>query len=609
MMKKFLSTILACTTAVAFVGCASQNDAGENPLRGEMLQLKPFSYADVTLDKNSEFAALLEKYTAYYLALNVDDLMFDLRLKNGLDTKGATSVCTESNNWYADGKTMHGYWLWAYSRLYNYTGDEAIKEKANYFADSLYEVFAKNPLSFCSTVDYYSFEKYLNGILENYRYCGNENSLQFAKELVEHANANFSRERLFGNNSDEWYTAVESIYKYIELSGDTSALSFATEFEYPEFWDIFATGRNVLDYTPSAGMHSTHFHAFSHINSLSGAAMAYKMKEQYYYFEALEKAWDWLRDTQMMVTGGIGPSFEHLLSEDEIVAALTGTQGDSCETQCTSYAIGKMNDYLMQFSGCAKYGDWNERLLWNIVMASIDVVDGHIMYYADYETTGGEKRNREIQWTCCCGSCLVNMTNALGAIYYHDTDNIYVNQFVSSSVAMQRKRNKVTLTQETQFPYSNAVLLTLDMERSASFAVKVRKPEWANGTVNVTINGVPQTSVVDDFGWIVLQNQWQDGDTIELSFPMEIIKSGFVSTTGVGTGIYALSYGPIALVAKTADGVGAPKGLLDYQTATQALMRKNNASLTFTVAETDQVTFTPYYLEELGQTYYMYIEY
>lgn len=609
-MKKAGLLFLILIMFFTFVACTGdKNMQDNNPLKDQTIKLQPFNLSAISLTENSEFKNKLDWYINYYLGLEIDDIMYDLRLNNGLDTKGGKSLATNPNNWYAAGKTMHGYWLWAYSRLYNYTGDESIKEKANYFANSLYEVFKKNPYSFCTNVDYYSFEKYLNGILENYKYCNNQAALQFAKELITHANEIFSRERLLGNNGDEWYTTAESLYKYIEISGDRSILKFASEFEYSEWWDIFARGENVLDYKPKAGMFSTHFHAFSHVNSLSGAAMAYKAKEAYYYYEILDIAYKWLKETQMMATGGLGPWYEHLLSEDEIITALTGNSGDSTETQCTSYAISKLNDYMMQFSGQASYGDWTELLLWNIIMGNIPIVDGQIMYYADYETTGGEKKNRPIQWTCCCGSCLVNMTNAIASIYYNDTKNIYVNQFVSSSVEFDGENGKIKLTQETQFPYDNKVKLTISEGKKSSYAIKIRKPEWINGEITLNVNGKKENVFVDEKGWIVVDRKWEKGDNIEISLPISITKSGFNSTQQTGKGVYALSYGPIALVANISAKNKTPSDYLDYETAESSLTLTDMQLLEFSVSNHTDIKFKPYYLEEIGKNYFMYMEY
>ncbi len=605
-MKKLAAVALASLLILGAVGCGGGSDLADsnNPLQDAQIKLQSFSYADVTL-MDGEVKSKIDEIFDYYLALNVDDMMYDLRKQRNMDTKGGRSLCTDSNNWWSNGTLMMGFWLWGYSRIYNYTGDETVKEKANYLADSLYEAYKVSP--FISNNSYYPIEKFIQGLLDNYVYCGNETALEFATVLVTYANGYFVRQDVLGDNGTEWYILSESIYKYIECTRDLTMKGLAEDFEYIRWWDIFDKGENVLDYTPEAGNFPTHFHAFSHINSLSGAAMAYKEKGEEYYYGVLEKAWDWLRDTQMMATGGVGASHEHLLSQDEIIDALNSRDGDSCETQCNAYAIGKLADYMTQFTGKSEYGDWEERAIWNLLVSLPTIEDGYVMYYGDYETTGGEKRNRDIQWTCCCGSCLVNATNAISSVYYHDTQNIYVNQFVPSTVLFERTNSQIKLTQTTQFPYENRVRLAVETTSQTPFSVKIRRPEWANGIVAVTVNGEQVDVKQDVCGWIVIERTWANGDEVEITFPMQVTTSGFNSVEYDG-GVYALSYGPIVLVGEVSVYGKTPANYLDYETAAQSLQRVSSENLEFSVAGTDKVTFSPYYSMPTGQTYYMYMQ-
>jgi DUF1680 family protein len=107
-------------------------------------------------------------------------------------------------------------------------------------------------------------------------------------------------------------------------------------------------------------------------------------------------------------------------------------------------------------------------------------------------------------------------------IYNKGVDgSLYVNLFIPSELTWQEKNLKVSL--DTQMPKSESFTLTINTEKSQSFAIKVRKPYWLKGNFIVKINNKIEKNVaVNEEGYIVLTKEWKNNDNIQISLPMGI---------------------------------------------------------------------------------------
>ena len=156
---------------------------------------------------------------------------------------------------------------------------------------------------------------------------------------------------------------------------------------------------------------------------------------------------------------------------------------DHFETQCASWAALRLSQNLIELTGEARYGDWIERLAYNAVNASLPMTpEGNVLYYSNYNIHGAMKQNRGLpEWTCCTGTRPLDVVQYHLSTFYHDDKNIYVNLFTPSTVTWEHHQNPVTLTQHTDFPYSEKIDLTVSARNSDEFGIGVRVPEWIAG--------------------------------------------------------------------------------------------------------------------------------
>jgi hypothetical protein len=77
-----------------------------------------------------------------------------------------------------------------------------------------------------------------------------------------------------------------------------------------------------------------------------------------------------------------------------------------------------------------------------------------------------------------------------------------------------------TLNVDTEYPFDGRIRLTLALNQPADFPLLLRIPSWAAGA-QITVNGVAEP----DLGpgtFHRVQRKWENGDRIELDFPMQV---------------------------------------------------------------------------------------
>jgi hypothetical protein len=174
----------------------------------------------------------------------------------------------------------------------------------------------------------------------------------------------------------------------------------------------------------------------------------------------------------------------------------------------------------MQFTGEARYGDWIERLFYNGVGGGLPIAPGgRNFYYADYRVAEGMKTYNWEAYTCCSGTYIQDVADFHNLIYFRDASSLYVNLYVPSEVTWARPDGPVTLTQDTDYPQSDVITMTLGMKRSTDFSLKFRVPEWTRGS-SVKVNGAPVDIPCTPGTWATVARTWNAGDRVEIRIPL-----------------------------------------------------------------------------------------
>lgn len=80
---------------------------------------------------------------------------------------------------------------------------------------------------------------------------------------------------------------------------------------------------------------------------------------------------------------------------------------------------------------------------------------------------------------------------------------------------------KLTIIQTTNYPYEDTVTLTLNADKTDTYPIYIRVPEWCKNA-SIMVNGHQVKGELVEGGYARLTAAWEDGDIITLDFPAEI---------------------------------------------------------------------------------------
>ena len=169
---------------------------------------------------------------------------------------------------------VFGQVLSGLARMHAATGDEACREKLDSLISEWEKCIAADGYFYPSekpAPGHYIYEKMVCGLLDAHLYAGHPKALDHMDRITTWAEKNLDHSNqvkfmtIIG--STEWYTLSETLYRVYLETGQTRYRDYAKTWEYTAYWDLFADGKDIFE--PSPG-----YHAYSHVNTLSGAATA-----------------------------------------------------------------------------------------------------------------------------------------------------------------------------------------------------------------------------------------------------------------------------------------------------------------------------------------------
>ena len=148
--------------------------------------------------------------------------------------------------------------------------------------------------------------------------------------------------------------------------------------------------------------------------------------------------------------------------------------------------------------------------------------------------------------------------------YVKSADGIYVNLFIGSTVTVEDVAGTdVEMIQDTDYPWSGNVTITVNPAVRKNFSVNIRVPNRSvselymgspesNGIASISVNGSAITPIVYK-GYAMITRKWKAGDKINLVLPMEIQRIKASDKIAATKGRVALRYGPLIYSAERVD--------------------------------------------------------
>ena len=584
-MKTIIALLLVANLAV---GATMPEPKGQRIV-------EPFDYRDVTLD-DGYLRRQFDETRGYYLRISNDDLLKGFRARSDRPTPGE-----DLGGWYT-GDIFHifGQVISGLARMHAATGDPACRDKANALvtewgkciADDGYFYYTLKP-----NAPHYIYDKTVCGLVDAYLYCGNKEALCHLSKITDWAIKNLDSKNIYAFNSGmgptEWYTLSENLYRAYLVTGDEKYRDFAKIWEFTPYWDHYSEKTDLFSEVK-------HYHAYSHLNTLSGAGAAYLVTGEQRYLDAIRNAYDYFQQNQCYLTGGYGPN-EQLVPPTELPPKLSDSV-NHFEVQCGSWAAFKLCKYLISFTGDARYGDWIERLAINGIGAGLPMAaDGRPFYYAGYNVSGAVKEPSNAPWSCCAGTRPQAIADYYDLAYFKDSDDLYINLFSPSTV----KWHNAVIRQTTRFPEGEQVDIGFSTDKPSEFGIKVRVPSWLAGPMTAKLNGQSVEVKANSLHWAEFRREWRDGDRLTLRLPMGFAAHRFPASSKSEFPA-AVTYGPVVLALRS-PGMN-PGSKVDFAKLDSSFVKSPGEPLTFHLAADPDVLVRPYYACEEGERYHLYLD-
>lgn len=350
--------------------------------------------------------------------------------------------------------------------------------------------------------------------------------------------------------------ALAKLYK---VTGDEKYLNTAKYFveETGRGTDGHRLSEYSQDHKPILDQDEIVGHAVRAGYLYSGVADVAALQKDTAYFHALERIWDNMASKKLYITGGIGSRAqgEGFGPDYEL-----NNHTAYCET-CAAIANVYWNHRMYLATGDAKYADVVERALYNGVISGVSLSGDRFFYDNPLESMGQHDRAEWFGCACCPGNITRFVASVPLYMYATQGDDIMVNLYAESEAEIPTKNNTVSISQQTAYPWQGEVTLTVKPERQGEhWALRLRVPGWceespvptdlysfvapARERVKVKVNGEDYDYLTGD-GYATVDREWQDGDRVEISIPMEVRRVKANDNVVDDEGKMAIERGPI----------------------------------------------------------------
>ena len=305
-------------------------------------------------------------------------------------------------------------------------------------------------------------------------------------------------------------------------------------------------------------------HAVRGVYLLSGMADVAAETGDLTLLEACRRLWRSVVSRRMYVTGGLGSSaynegftFDYDLPNDTVYA----------ET-CASVGLIFLAHRMLQIDADGAYADVLEQALYNTVLGSMSQ-DGRRFFYVNPlevlpEASEKDPNKRHVKaerqkwFACaCCPPNLARLIASLGQYVYSVSDGVadgalYAHLYIGGEAEVSLGGRKISVTQQTGYPWNGSVSFRLKMDGAASFSFRPRIPGWCRRYA-VRVNGETVQAPAPERGYLCIDRLWKDGDEIALTLEMPATRVYCNPRVRENVGKVAVRQGPVVYCLEQAD--------------------------------------------------------
>ena len=482
-----------------------------------------------------------------------------------------------------------GHWLSAAAMHYRETGDMELKAKADAIVSELAECQKENggqwvgpfPEKYLYWIaegkpvwaPHYTLHKIFMGLLDMYEYAGNETALQIAERFADwfyEWSGKYSREQFDDILDFETGGMLEIWVQLYELTGNARYRTLMDRYYRGRLFDALLRGEDVL----------TNMHANTTIPEIIGCARAYDATGEEKWRDIAENYWR-LAVTERGAYATGGQTCGEIWSPMKKLSARLGQKG---QEHCTVYNMMRLAGFLFRWSGDPSFLDYQEKLLYNGIMAqgywhsslshgftSPYPKEGLLTYFLPMQAGGRKGWSSKTGDFFCCHGTLVQANAAFNRGLYHQSGNtLYVSQYFDSEVHFTVEGRPVTLLQKADpltgsahlssdssarqsvledtrkypsNPDSLAPCLRIDVADETEFTLMLRIPAWVQKEPRMLVNQEEPLCISRASCFVPLSRTWKKGDVIRILLPRAVTSCPLPDQNDMA----AFLYGPVVL--------------------------------------------------------------
>ncbi len=396
------------------------------------------------------------------------------------------------------------------------TGKRSLLDVVSRYADYIDSVFGREP---GKKRGYCGHEEIELALVKLYRVTGGQRYLRLAQYFVDER----GREPFYFDQE----AAERGTPGYFERHQSGGALRTSRQYNQAH--------QPVRDQQEVVGHSVRAMYLYSAMADLAGETGDKSL------LEACRRLWDHLNSTRIYLTGGIGSAAQN----EGFTADFDLPNRTAYAETCAAIGLVFWAHRMVQVETDGRYTDVLEQALYNGVLSGVSL-DGTRFFYENPLESDGTVTRKPWFGVACCPPNLARLLASLGQYIYSAGDSeVAVHLYVQSSANLTVQGRPVSLRQETNYPWSGAVRLTVSSAEPVVFDLALRLPGWCrDAAVRVNGEALDLTGKVAK-GYARISRVWTPGDTVELTLAMPVERVYSNPRVSADAGLTALQRGPL----------------------------------------------------------------
>jgi len=395
----------------------------------------------------------------------------------------------------------------------------------------------------------YTLHKTMMGLFDAYRYAHDEEALSVLEHSADWFYA-WSENLIRGGHGEVVYggECAGMLELWADLYGatkDPRYLRLASRYAMPDLFRALLAGGDPL----------TNDHANASIPWIQGAARLYEVTGDARYREVVERFWRQAVETRGMFATTGNNAGEFWVPPQQFGRFL----GNRTQEHCTVYNMIRVAQYLLRWTGEARYADYIERALYNGILAQQNPNTGMVAYFLPLQPGARKQWGSETHdFWCCDGTMVQAQAMFEDLIYYRARDGVTVSQFIPSQATLGSPGHRIRIRQQTDSSGGRSnfsrpdettefvVELAVSSDEPSPWTLRIRQPAWALGPGSVTVDGQAVPAPATKGGFLEISRPWANA-SVRATFSRRVTEEPL---PGDGRR-FALLDGPVVLGALT----------------------------------------------------------